>query len=626
MRWNEPNPEVSQLVDSLVEHRQRVVQQVAGVPLASLKALAATRPHFASDLVADNPALAGMVAEASPQRSAFRHWLETQVKKSFVAQTFYESSTAWGRENARLAQQREEERLSTPESLGSAQKTLEADIRARVDQAMAWTRDERRFLADTDAQILSRLVQLGHFENPPVLVYPTISQADKGPSAISEVGGAVGMVSMPSDRMGDFFHPLVPPAELGIAHEVAHQWAAGDEPDRLMHVERVYDRWLTLFHEVAHCQESHSPNPLQPSAHPMDAESVAAINDWMVGGLALVPRKSAEEMLDECNADVRAAMMLLEVTNHDPVAMKVVQNFQKVRIRDRFDTDMEVVEDLAAGKELGRGALRDPHATDFAVKRALRHIDLWKGMDAQSLKRAAQTFASDGFLDYLSPTRGLKHQKPFGLVAAETIIPHKIEAKDLLERLERLAHSHASTPGSVEKWFSTQNAQHPTYALLKQSWDSLRPGIDEILAPSPAEGKPANSHTKAVRMNEALVRMVEFVRNAELPTKDPMHPLFQQAQEGLVASHAAIRRGLRLVGVSRLEGGVQSPTVRVDSPEIKLFIDDYLSPPTAPPAPPSLETASVAPEMGVSAWRAARAAKMTPPMAPQLEVRSRAMP
>lgn len=444
--------DVLPLLRAMVGHRQRVVRQIAGVPLAAQAALSAASSFDSKTSSSPDKQV------PSSDASGWKGWLQQRAAQSSFLQTLYEELTPSGRRARRLRNEEEDARYHEAMKARATQG-------ARLWEAFQVAQEDLKFLSRTDAQLISVLREKGYFSASPSIL--AASSQDNDDSPVAHVSpGAQGTVIMVGDRMGDYLDPTLNPVASGPDYpdpktQLANRWAQGETPDN--HVEKVYERWMVLFHEVAHCESGLSPAPFQPSDHQVNESGVRALNNQAFGALASSSWRT-QKLLDENFADAHAAMVLLEATGHDPRARSVLEKFYEQRKAVREKGDMEFLDnELSEDRRIGEFDVI--HATDFTLRRVLDSAEEWKGLPPEQVRDRARSFASDGLMDFLEPSRQTIDGRTVGRSLAKNLVPQGYDPNQTRRLLAWMVRSEA-VGGNPSAWLDSQDPSHPSYPVL----------------------------------------------------------------------------------------------------------------------------------------------------------------
>lgn len=497
---------IEKLLEQMIDHRKRVVMQVSGVPQRALLAVGYGSAPSHPDISEDPIKPAGWIA-----------WMEERARHSTLLGVLYENMTPWGREKKRI--ESEQMRMAQEKS----RKLNEAEILERdlIIDAVAWTDQDKEVLDRIDTGLINSLVNKGYFDQVPNIINRSIDLFGGSPSAIVPME-AQGIVRMNSDRMGDYFSAF-PEGTQGKAL-LAKQWSRGEVPDRQEHVYSVYMRWFILLHETTHCLYGKPSSPFDPTPGVLDEETVGLVNRWIVGGLGTAGA-AARELLDENHSDVYAVMLLLEQTDHDPVARKVVNDILEVRRKGQQEADRELIEQKDWPE---KGGIVDTHCTCWALERAMENVDQWRGASPERLREMARRYASDGFVDLVDPKRTLMGEN-VGKLTLERVVPGSLKQKDLTKLIVMMAYSY-SLNGHPERWLEKQDKTHPLHAMVRQSWEEFFPKLRQLLAQDLKEDRyPGLTVADAVRRNlhEGIEKVVDLIKNSPLPINDTNSQAYQ---------------------------------------------------------------------------------------------------
>ena len=497
---------IEKLLGQMVDHRKRVVMQVSGVPAQALLAVGYGDNTSHLDIGEDLRKPAAMVS-----------WIEERAKQSTLLGVLYESMTPWGRERKRI--EAEQLRMAQEKS----KKLNEAEILERdlIIDVVAWTDQDKSTLDSVDTELIENLVSKGYFDRIPEIINRPLDLFEGSPSAITPMG-TQGIVRMNSDRMGDFFSAF--PKGTQKRAQVARNWAEGGAPDEQSHIRNVYMRWFILFHEITHCMYGHPSTPFDPTPGMLDEDTIDLVNRWVVGSLG-TSGVVARDLLNENHSDVYAIMLLLEMTDHDPIAMEVVAEVLESRIRGQDRTDGELIEQR---NNMEKGKMPDPHCTCWALKRALEDVEKWKGAPPDKLREMARRYASDGLVDLIDPKRTLVG-KMVGQLTLERIVPGPLDPKDMTKLMVMMTYSY-SLNGQPEKWLQEQDKSHPIHPLVSQSWNELLPKLRKLLAQDLKEERyPGATVADAVRRNlpEGIEKVADLIKATSLPINDIKSEAYQ---------------------------------------------------------------------------------------------------
>lgn len=524
---NPPNSSlagVSGAFANMVKHRQRVVRQIAGAPVQALSAFARTNPGAAeTDLNTPATTTAGLM----------RAWLKDRAQDNFLARAIYDSS-AWGRED----RDREYERRVADRQDAQEKHTLARDAAA---QSMEFVVEDMEWLDKQDHDLLRALVNRGYLTAMPQHRSVHHSFFEQGPHARTAPGTA-GTAVLPGDRMGSLLDLL--PEDPGARLEVALKLSRGEEDMGMTdHAKAIYERWYVLLHEVGHCEYSRLETPFQPSPGRTGEAHAAAVNRWMVGPLG-VASPGTYNLLNEAHSDALAAMVLLEATNHDPRAMAVLEEQMEGRRVALEWSDGEMIKQ-AANNDLTKGDFASVHAaTKIALAHVLENVEQWKGKPADQIRQLAQQYASDGFMDYLNPSRTLEDGTPIGTILADNAVPDAPLLNTLVGRCEYLTATYVRNADPVS-WLNG-HADHPAAAMLLQTWANALPDLQKALASPFMEGSEVPLVEGVYRGDFAARGAVsQVISRSASPAMDPDGPAYQAVRQAFDQELPLLREALR---------------------------------------------------------------------------------
>lgn len=518
-------PEVAPLLQALVEHRQTVVRQLSGIPMASLKA--------AMEKQAPLPEVPAVPV------SALRAWVETQVEPRFFLRTMYEALTPWGRETLLqkerqdLKERQESQTRSLAEHFGVVQ----------MEEASRLPMEEAAFLNANDKDLVKALVGRGYFSAMPHNRNVGRREGHGGPLAYP-MPGLAGQTVMVSDRLGDYFDGM--PTNSHQLWDTVNDANKGLYPDCFVHhEEQVYTRWFVLLHETAHCQFQHITHPFAPSEGRMSPEQAAAMDRWLVGPLA-VGSRNGRTLLDENHSDVLAAMLLLEATGHAPKALTALQRRLKDRQVVREKADKEMLEAIGNGRRLA-GEFACVHATDFALERALSRADEWKGASPERLRALACQYASDGLLDFLDVSRPVPTGENVGNVLANNFLPPEPQEGAFFDHLTKMVWSYAFGGKPLESLDHQSNPAMATVlaALWEEVLPSLRKELSKDMPNAPVPGQTIGGALRGL-YPAAMVELDRFLAKQEVQIGLQDQPCFEEVRIAFHADRALLQQALGL--------------------------------------------------------------------------------
>ena len=511
------------LLEEMVHFRERVVRQVANGPVAAAAALLDSEPQPTH-------------IPASPLRARLA---KTMARNSWM-QSMYESFTPWGVQERRGREQD----IQRQNDHRAARERAEWEARFEAKRAMRPSGEELDFLLQSDLEIAGRMFGAGYFSSP-LIIEAIAAHGDAGPAAFVDPGGNV-KVQMVGDRLGDYFNQT-PTGDALIGH--AQQWAAGNVPQN--HVEQVFLRWLVLFHEMAHCEYRQHQAPFVPSHGDIPVDAREKMNDWVYGELGMVPR-GASVMLEENYVDTYAAMALLEATDHDPRAVKVLEDFAL-----RRESARKMGEEALLSQDPSRqpdGRFPVVHNTDFSLRRVLASADSWRGRPPHELKNLATQIASDGLVDFMDPSRVMEmpdgSSQSIGNAVRAHLLPETYDPTSYRDLLTRMAESH-SRGGDIGKWLEQLPSSHPATGMLRESWGQLQPSLDALLE-SPIPDGYSGPHA-SIRQGMEKIRREDYgaikavhdlVDAAPVPVNDLEHPLHAKVRESYQKERAFIMQSM----------------------------------------------------------------------------------
>lgn len=168
-------------------------------------------------------------------------------------------------------------------------------------------------------------------------------------------------------------------------------------------------RQMSLLHEAGHCLLGSIQNPLRGTGLPQEAEQ--ALNQWVLGPNAVKNPFGAQ--FNESGADCLGLMEMLAQNHFSPASIDHLNAWYAQRRAARLKQEFA-----------GQSWNDDPHATDFAIKHLIDHLDEVRHADPSDYKNMALTFASQGFIDWLNPSRSVKAAPG----APDTAGPEALEA------------------------------------------------------------------------------------------------------------------------------------------------------------------------------------------------------
>lgn len=436
-------PHLAAVLDDLIAHRKRVVVQIAGAPLAALRAAAGT------------PAMqATLAARPTPEtgvRRRLRGALDAFARRAFGGGW----ARAWESEETRAGHQ--------------ARAAYDQAVLEHVDPATLMDAADARFLASTDARLLAALAAQGYLPPPPQIHARQLAVGEAGPTAFA-APGVPGVVTMATDRLGGLLDalPTSPRHRVALAEEASEGRVPGFFGE---HERQVFDRWFGVIHEAAHCAFAQIGTPFAPSPDRCSPAATKAVNRWVTGRLhAGVPGLS--QALNEAHSDALAAMLLLEATDHHPQARLVVEEWRVERQKNRE------ADEYAGGLPT--------HPTEWTLERVLAQPDEWRGQPPAALRALALRYASDGWLEMVHPDRVLPDGEPQGTRLIASLLPSGLLADGLADALESMAWSHA-WGGRPRAWLEAELGSHPLYPVARRVWERLEPQLEAVLA-CPAHG------------------------------------------------------------------------------------------------------------------------------------------
>lgn len=518
-------PEVAPLLQALVDHRQTVVRQLSGIPMASLKA--------AMEKQVPLPEVPAVPV------SALRAWVETQVEPRFFLRTMYEALTPWGREallqkeRQDLKQRQENQVRSLAEHLGIVQ----------MGEASVLPMEEAAFLNANDKALIKALVDRGYFSAMPHNRNVGRREGHGGPLAYP-MPGLAGQTVMVSDRLGDYFDGM--PTNSHQLWDTVNDANKGLYPDCFInHEEQIYTRWFVLLHETAHCQFQHITHPFAPSEGRVSPEQAAALDRWLVGPLA-VGSRNGRTLLDENHSDVLAAMLLLEATGHDPKALQALQRRLKDRRIVREQADKETLEAIGQGRSLA-GQFACVHATDFALERTLADVKEWKGSSPERLRALACQYASDGLLDFLDASRQVPTGENVGTALANNFLPPEPQEGAFFDHLTKMVWSYAFGGKPLE---SLDHQSNPAMAaVLAALWEEVLPSLrKELSKDMPNAHVPGQTIGGALRglYPEAMMELDQFLVKQQTQIGLMRQPCFEEIRAAFHADIALLQEALGL--------------------------------------------------------------------------------
>lgn len=527
MDVSHPLPEVTELLSQMMAHRGRVVRQIAGAPRAAMSA-ALSQSHAA-------PLASLTDAQVPKSRPRLRQWLEKSVSSSFFLKTVYESVTPWGREDLRHRETVE----AFERQVRERQETLKEE---RARSAMATTREDLKFLDQTDRQLMAAMVRKGYFTVQPTIRNLQMADSDLGPMAYA-LPGSDGLIYLVGDKLGDYYDGL--PRGPRAQKELADRVSEGELPMGLKeHDHQVYTRWYVLFHEVAHCEFRHLLAPFEPTPGSMPTSQRDAINNWITGPLR-VTSNDAATLLNENHSDALATMLLLEATGHNPKAYAAIQARIDERRQTREQAERYTLSCVAKGAELG-GRMACVHATDWAMERVLTNVNEWRGQPPKALRALARRYASDGLLDFLDTERHLDG-KPIGAILAANVIPPEPQRQALLNHLGLMALSYVHG-GEPTGWLK-EHPHHPAARVIQDAWRAALPAVRKLLA-EPSHSFPEAGHTLADGCRkfeaQAVAALNECLERATRTALSPASRNVQAMERSFAVQRELVQQGLGL--------------------------------------------------------------------------------
>lgn len=452
------SPAIESLMEEMIDHRRRVVRQISGVPYAAVKAAGMSMDEANKmGLLADSTSSKSPYDQAqgrqAPSAVGFSKWLSLSRQ---VAATF--------RRELLLA--RSEKKL----------RKFHHEMVNQASQTMTPSEQDLEFLTSVDERLMHEMVSRGFISRVPEIESLDTSTDAMGPHALLG-NSAAGKVRMLSDVLGDVTDTLpdAPESKANVAY------AADNVFSSMNHGVKTLDRWFTLFHEAAHCEYAVAAQRFTPSPDKMDAQAAQDMNDWAFGFLGPSSRDT-KILLDEANADARAAIMLLEVTNHAPESREVLERWHHRRSLARQQNEAALAQYLSENPGSDPEFLDRYGANDGVLRKVLDSAEQWRGLPPATLKQKASEMASDSVLEFLDIDRKSPDGQPVGLMYSMFVSSQSIQDSRYARALAaNLWLGQTGYAPATSEWLSNSDTPALLMTNVKVVQDALAPKFEEVL-------------------------------------------------------------------------------------------------------------------------------------------------